>query len=63
MVEAIGMKKQDRLAEYSRDRLERMAQRISDSRDPDVIASILRSELRNLIHDYGLRADGEEVRG
>lgn len=47
--------KRDRLTEYSRDRLETMTRRISESRDPDVIASTLRYELKNLVHDYDLK--------
>ena len=57
------MKKEDRLTENTRDRLEEMIQRISESRDPDVIASNLRRELRNLIHDYDLHDPAKEVTG
>jgi len=57
------MKKEDRLTENTRDRLEEMTQHISESRDPDVIASHLRRELRNLIHDYDLHDLAKEVTG
>ena len=46
--------KKDRLTEYSRDRLNEMIERISESRDPDQIASILRYELKFLVQDYDL---------
>ena len=46
--------KKDRLTECSRDRLNEMIERISESRDPDQIASILRYEVRHLVDDYDL---------
>ena len=47
-------RKEDRLTECSRDRLNEMIKRISESRNPDQIASILRYEVKHLVHDYDL---------
>ena len=44
--------REDRLTEYSRERLNEMARLISESRDPDVIARSWRCELHNIVHDY-----------
>ena len=46
--------REDRLTEHSRDRLNQMIERISESRDPDVIARVLRCEVKNLVRDYDL---------
>ena len=46
--------KKDRLTEYSRDRLNEMIGRISESRNPNQIVSILRYEVRHLVDDYDL---------
>ncbi len=49
--------REDRLTEHSRDRLNEMIERISESRDPDQIASILKCEVKNLVHDYKLEGN------
>ena len=46
--------RKDRLTEHSRDRLNEMIERISESRDPDQIARILRHEVKHLGYDYDL---------
>lgn len=46
--------KKDRLTERSRDRLEVMTQSISESRDPEMIVTLLRAEILNIVHDYDL---------
>ena len=46
--------KKDRLTERSRDRLEVMVQSISESRDPEMIVTLLRSEILNIVYDYNL---------
>ena len=46
--------RKDRLTEHSRERLNEMIERISESRDPDQIARILRYEVKLLVHDYDL---------
>ena len=43
-----------RLTEHSRDRLEVMAQSISESRDPEMIVTLLRAEILNIVYDYDL---------
>ncbi len=50
-------KKEDRLTEYTRDRLDTMIERISESRDPEQIAHILKCEVKNLVHDYKLEGN------
>tara|TARA_R100000687_G_C6360139_1_gene123030 strand:- start:91 stop:264 length:174 start_codon:yes stop_codon:yes gene_type:complete len=47
-------KKEDRLTEYSRDRLNEMIERISESRNPEEITSILKCEIKIMVHDYDL---------
>ena len=44
----------DLLTERSRDRLEVMAQCISESRDPEMIVTLLRAEILNIVYDYDL---------
>ena len=46
--------KKDRLTERSRDRLEVMVQSISESRDPEMIVTLLRAEILNIVYDYDL---------
>ena len=52
-------RREDRLTEYSRERLDGMIDRISESRNPDQIAHILRYEVKNLVHDYDLPDEAE----
>tara|TARA_Y100001951_G_C11201773_1_gene217557 strand:+ start:55 stop:228 length:174 start_codon:yes stop_codon:yes gene_type:complete len=47
-------KKEDRLTEYSRDRLNEMIERISESRNPEEITSILKCEIKIMVDDYDL---------
>ncbi len=49
--------REDRLTEHSRDRLNEMVVRISASRNPREIESILRCEVLNIVHDYNLAPD------
>ena len=52
-------RREDRLTEYSRERLDEMIDRISESRNPEQIVRFLRYEVKHLVQDYDLTIPGE----